>query len=829
MRKRYLIIFILLLIIPVSVFALDDINNNLLGISKKKLTEVVDISEEKKLSKTDGLGGNSSFKSIAATNDYLVVARGNGTLMFLDKNTYSVIKEEKYSLSSSASIAYDSDSNNLIASKGEGQYIVISLDSFSEISSISLTGEHIAFSNKFNRYYTYDGNNGVVYSDKKSVENNFTLEVRETKNDISYNSGYVYLVTHNTTGDKLFGVIENDGNVIYIFDQRGKHKKTYYITNEKKVGNNNLVSITVSDSRAYLLYESGEIYSSSALGNLNVAAVEPGFFKGNKFINVVRNTFFSLDYYIYTSIVWVIQGLFDIAKLRSYTDIVSNVRNKLYVILGVIMLFRLTLTFIRYLINPDDLVDRFKGSKRLIFKTLSMFVLLLMIPSIFEFAYRVQYTFIPIVPKLVLGENEEQIEKDIDKISNDLAVVVLSPFFHPNYTNKSQEFASIDGSKDITSLDDFAKHMNDVSPFGKDGKNPGYSYEYRYLLSSIVGMITLFLLVGITVSAGTRFFKLLVLEMLAPIPVLLNISPYRDEDNPLIEWLKEVGITFVDLFIKIGLMYMILYLASEIKNNDLFITWESAEGTGITPLRLLYLKSFLIVGLLICVYLSPKYLNKLFGLDKQNGSFLGSVTSGIVGFGSGLVSGLTSGVGVRGSLKEAVDKYHNYANKQLNNAWGVISSETELDANRQKGKVNDLFQEKVNKSIADIQKSKTSLDGRKVDSSKERMETAVIAAQESENKYREVIESGQLEGESAEDYNKRRTSAYSEWQNKSKVAAITEKDYSSDKALYDKTASSKRYKSHKTSNVSLKEEVETTKVAMTEVNVSTINETNNLN
>ena len=48
MRKRYLIIFILLLIIPVSVFALDDINNNLLGISKKKLTEVVDISEEKK-------------------------------------------------------------------------------------------------------------------------------------------------------------------------------------------------------------------------------------------------------------------------------------------------------------------------------------------------------------------------------------------------------------------------------------------------------------------------------------------------------------------------------------------------------------------------------------------------------------------------------------------------------------------------------------------------------------------------------------------------------------------------------------------------------------
>ena len=835
MRKRYLILVLILLlfIIPISVFAIDDIKNNLLGITKKKIVEVTDVNKEIKLSKNGGLGGTSSFKSIAATEEYLIVSRGNGTLMFLDKNTYSVIKEKKYNLSRSASIAYDSNSNNLIASTGNGNYSIISLDSFNEINSINLSGDHVAFSNKFNRYFTYKDNEGTVYSDNKNVENNFTVEVRENKNDISYSTGYLYLVTHNNFNEKLFDTVVSDGNIIYIFDQRGKHKKTYYIEPILKVQNNNLVSITVSDGRAYLLYEDGELYSSSTLGNINVAAVEPGFFKGSKFVNVVRNTFFSLDYYIYSSITWIIQGLFDIAKLRSYTDIVSNVRNKIYVFLGVIMFFRLTLTFINYLINPDDLIDRFKGSKRLIFKTLSMLVLLLMIPSIFEMAYRIQYTFIPIVPKIVLGESEEKAEKNINNISNDLAVVILSPFFHPNYTNKKLEFASIDGSKDIASLSDFSKHINDVSPFGRDGKNPGYSYEYRYLLSSIVGMISLFLLVGITVSAGTRFFKLLVLEMLAPIPVLLNISPYRDENNPLIEWIKETAITFIDLFIKLGLMYMTLYLASEIRNNDLFITWEGAEGVGITPLRLLYLKSFLMVGLLICIYLSPKYLNKLFGLDKQNGSFLGGIKSGMVGFESGLITGFASGSGIKGSLSEAISglntEYRNYATKQLKDTWNVVSDDIQTNAKNLKGNVNDLFQEKVTQSRNDTQKRKKNINRNNLESNKESLLNAIAESKNSENKYREIVESGQNEGESVEEYNKRRASAYSEWQNKAKVESIMEKDYSSSKTLYDKTSSSKRYRSHKTSNVITKKSTESNQEVISEVNNTISENINKLN
>ena len=825
MRKRFLLLFLLMLIMPITVRAEDNVTNNLKELKEKDLTEVTDLNQEKELSKTDGLGGGSSFKSIASSSTYIMVSRGNGTIMFLDKNTFSVVHEQKYNLSSSASIAYDPVSNYLIASLGNGKYTLISLDTFEEGSTISLSGDHIAYNSKFARYITYS-DKGNIYNDKSELEVAFTIDCDGTKNDIHYSDGYIYLINHNSTNDKLYDTVEKNGNIIYIFNQNGKLKKTFYITEEATIGNNKLVSLTVIDKKAYLLYDSGEIVSSSVIGNVSVAAEEAEVFLGAKFINVVRNTFFALDYYIYSSIVWIIQGLFDIAKLRSYTDIVSNVRNKLYIILGIIMMFRLSLTFIKYLMNPDDLTDRFKGSKRLIFKTILMLVLLLMIPSIFEFAYRVQYTFIPIIPKVVLSQTEEEAQKDIEEISNDLAVVVLSPFFHPNYTNKPQEFASIDGSRDISSLDDFVKHINDVSPFGKDGKNPGYSYEYRYVLSSIVGFITLFLLVGITVSAATRFFKLLVLEMLAPIPVLLNISPYRDETNPFTEWLKEFLITFVDIFIKLSLMYLILFFVSEIKSNDLFITWESAEGRGITPLRLLYLKSFLTVGLLLFVYKSPKYLNKIFGLDKQNGSFLGSVTSSMVGFGSGFVTGMASGAGFKGSLREGVKgmnaSYQNAAAGQLKEAWGMAEKETLDDANKLKNSVGAAFQAKASQSKSAAQARKGSLGKDELNSNRDRFRSAQEAAKNAENKYRDIVEGGPRAGEGEAEYNDRRAKAYSEWQNRSNVAKQAEKDYMTSRTTYDNSTSAKRYKSHKTSNVKKEGMGEESIVMMTDSSSNTI-------
>ena len=79
------------------------------------------------------------------------------------------------------------------------------------------------------------------------------------------------------------------------------------------------------------------------------------------FNNFIRSLFCSIDYFIYSSIEWVTQGIFDISELRTNINIVSQVRNKLYVLLGIFMLFRISITLINYMINPEQMVDKERG------------------------------------------------------------------------------------------------------------------------------------------------------------------------------------------------------------------------------------------------------------------------------------------------------------------------------------------------------------------------------------------------------------------------------------------------------------------------------------
>ena len=62
----------------------------------------------------------------------------------------------------------------------------------------------------------------------------------------------------------------------------------------------------------------------------------------NFFNDFIRDLFCSIDYFIYSSIEWVTQGIFDIAELRTNVDLVEDVRDKIYIILGIFMLFKIS-------------------------------------------------------------------------------------------------------------------------------------------------------------------------------------------------------------------------------------------------------------------------------------------------------------------------------------------------------------------------------------------------------------------------------------------------------------------------------------------------------
>lgn len=801
MKKRLILNLFILVVFLMPIFCLAvDVKNDLKDIKSKDVTELTDLNKITNISKKSNSITLDGFQSMTFTEKYLVVGghtSGNkGAIFFLNKATYSVEHAAYYDTYHTNAMTYDKYRDKLLVLDSDHKkLVIINPNTFEQEKIVDLgsaSGHAIAYNDNTNKLIIIDSDGKIVDSDTYNVESTFGADIYDAEQDAAYYNQIIYYTSQNQTGKKIFEKIPNKHSVIYTFTAKGKYIKTYYpkFKEEKE-----LESMDVYSGKAYLLFNDGDLYTSSQVLGKG-AQEESVYFHGHRAINVIRNTFANLDYFLYSSIEWIIQGIFDLASLRNNIDIISEVRDKLYVLLGIFMFFKLSGTFINYMVNPDLMNDEKQGTKKLVLRTIEMLVLLLMLPSMFDLLYRVQSVAIPIIPKIVLNQDQETAQKDISKKSEGVAVTILQPYFHPIYADPSREYPSIDGSKEITNLKDFVTHVNDVSPVGVAKNTAGYSYQYRYLLASLVGFISVGLLAGITVSVASRIFKLMVLEMIAPIPVMNNITPNRDvNQNPFNKWLKEVLVTFLDLFIKLGAIYLLIYFAEEIIDNNMFISWETAEGTGITPERLLFLKSFLIVGILFMIYKSPRYINKFFGINEEDGSFVGSVGSAAIGLGQGLLTGLMTGKGVRGSISQGIkamhNGYHNAAAESLNQAWQDVELETGMNNSKQRRGVEAEFHSNVNEARLKAQSGKLGLldnikDAKRHDDLVAKQQAVSIA----EERYKNIVEEGQSAGESSEEYSSRRSNAYNDWQNKVKILNQAEKSYKTSKETYDRSNSS---------------------------------------
>lgn len=516
------------------------------------------------------------------------------------------------------------------------------------------------------------------------------------------------------------------------------------------------------------------------------------------FNNFIRSLFCSIDYFIYSSIEWVTQGIFDIAELRTNVDIVDTVRTKIYIVLGIVMLFKISASLINYMINPDQMTDKEKGASKLISRTVTMLALLIILPTIFTLLYKVQTVFLPILPRLILGKETTEVSENAAENANAMAVTLLQAFFHPYYSEEEgQEYAAIDGSKEITSLGDFVEHVNDGNAMAIPllGQTAGYSYEYRFLLSTIVGIVVLVLLIGITIDVAIRLFKMLVLEMLAPIPIMSYINPKSQKDGAFQNWLKELSRTFLDIFIKLGLIYLVLFFISELQNDDLFVSYGSAEGSGISPVRLLYLKVFLIIGLLMFLKQAPKFIRSILGIkeNKDGGSFLGNIAGGLAGFGSGAISGAIAGRGLHGAITGGLTGmaagYQGAASGKPSNAWqaaGDAAIQARLGDKNAKSGVLASLQTKASNAQMKSAASKLNLTESTISASKDNWLNAQAEATQAEWEYRDLITQGPQEGETQEAYNTRRTAAYNDWQDKVTKSSDAERNYTKGKEAYEK-------------------------------------------
>lgn len=303
------------------------------------------------------------------------------------------------------------------------------------------------------------------------------------------------------------------------------------------------------------------------------------------------------------------------------TDIIVNITNKISLILGLFMIFRLTFAFIQYLINPDTMTDKNKGAGNLVTKMIVMVVMLGSTPYMFKLAFSLQNAINEdkIIPRIIMGYSPD--ESNNATMGGMLAQSTFYTFFriNENVTCKDSDadlaLVTTDTIKEDLKSADFSllsTFVNQKCNLNDDSSKKDYIYELDAggLGCLVIGVAVLYIVFIFTIQLAVRLFQLAYLQVIAPIPIMMYITPKGDEK--LKKWGSQCLTTFLDYFLRTAIIYFVLYLIQEIISNFDSSSLSSIWQTGNNVASKSYILGVLIIGLLAFAKKVPNLIKEIF-------------------------------------------------------------------------------------------------------------------------------------------------------------------------------------------------------------------------
>lgn len=410
------------------------------------------------------------------------------------------------------------------------------------------------------------------------------------------------------------------------------------------------------------------------------------------FVDFLRGVLASIDKLVFSLLSWIIEGIFNLSSLAVNVDFVQSIYKRIYIILAIFMVFKLTFSFLKYLVSPDAMTDKEQGVGKLAARVVTMVVMLIAFPILVFQPVKgmgnrtilqiLQDGVVKTLPRIILGtkiDERKDSSSEINAKSNgeQLALSMLKSFYYPSvcpggaaedkkYENEcnsyfqggtgsvQMEIASEGiwsggtGITEIKSLSDFEESVKEQLAKSSD---KAYAWNYMWPLTTITGILLIVIMLGISIDVAVRAFKLIILQMMAPIPIMSYIDPKASKDGAFNAWLKSFVSTYIDLFVKLGTVYLILLLAQALFSDQLF------AKTDFKGLSFLYVRVFLIIGLFQFAKSAPKFIKDALGIKDNGGGFMdslktlgaaaglagGAVVGGIGGMASGIAAAKASG------------------------------------------------------------------------------------------------------------------------------------------------------------------------------------------
>lgn len=338
----------------------------------------------------------------------------------------------------------------------------------------------------------------------------------------------------------------------------------------------------------------------------------------NWFIDLFRSLFAFLDFLVYSVVSILFRAIFNLSNFE-LTGLYESFEQRVYVVLGIFMLFKVTVSLITYLVNPDKISDKEQGMGKVVTRIITVLVMLIALPTFFNLMTEFQNKLLPVIPRVIIGTANSLKSDDVDGISQNMALTMVQGFAH------RKDGCEVD---ELENLPQFLAHINDSC---SDGDKTIYAYDYLPVISTAVGALMVYVIFSLCITVAIRAFKMIILRMIAPVPVISYVDPKSSKDGMFSTWRKTLLSTWAELFLLLGIIYFVIYMI------DLLLSGEAWKGffNGISnPIDGILLLAFLIIGLLFFAKQAPKFLFDALGI-KSKGNFVRMLGMGAAALGMG--------------------------------------------------------------------------------------------------------------------------------------------------------------------------------------------------
>lgn len=295
-------------------------------------------------------------------------------------------------------------------------------------------------------------------------------------------------------------------------------------------------------------------------------------------------------------------------------EIATNIAHNVYVIIGIFALFRIAVILVNTIINPDKLTDKESGFGNVLGRFVITICLFVVVPFIFDASRTLQSKIMDnnYISKVIIGTNLTDDTEGPGKVMKDLAVRAL---IHPDdryekiatknddntYSSSGECSAAVESWNNDAGIETLTRFIGDYDEV--DGENI-YCYSYTPFVTLLVGGFMTYVLLSFAIDIAVRSVELLALEILAPLFIVTFIDPKSGSNGAFKKWTKTCMNTFVSLFIKVGIVCLMLLFMTNLKRL------MSANDNNSMFLNLL-----MMIAILIFAKKAPKWIGDMLGVE----------------------------------------------------------------------------------------------------------------------------------------------------------------------------------------------------------------------